>query len=458
MADQPSVPAETRGEPESAVPPPSPTPSSKRKVLVLLVALVVVVLLLGGLGAYLMLYGKGAEEEVAAPRVVPEAIGPRSVLEGIDKLQQAHAQAQKSFSADLGKLVDEYAKDPKVYSAAWRSAVSNELANSNLFVRVLPDGFELALRQGEKRWLVYSRLGSAAPRISTQETDGAPPFGGGGAAEAQAGRVAPQVNLQEYKEPQDYFSLMLPEGFSVSHGGPGTSIRVTFTYTNGVRMTVKAMESNRGWEPITELTAKAEQIRGGSVPAFADFQLAVTNLLDVEGGTGYEMGLVGTGAKAGVYTHTFALGGERTLLSVAVLCPSAGARDLYESLLASVRDTMRIGLGPARKVVATVPSKTVSTNAAISATPREAEPPPLTEEEQKQWTEARTLLKTTGIMRSGDAYVALVNDQLVRVDDVVTVSIKNKPFKFRVSQITVDEVKFEPVLRSGSKSPETKSM
>lgn len=446
MADQADVPDQQKASQETSLPVPSPT--SRRKVMVLLGVVLLVLVLLGIAGAYFLFLGGKPREEAPAARVVPAAIGPRSILEGLDKLQMAYFQAQKTYSADLAQLVADMAKDEKAYSAAWKAAVMKELGETNLVVRVLPDGFEFALRQDEKKWLVYSRWGAGAPKIATQETDGSPPFGGAAAlAEAPASKPATAIDLEEYKEPQDYFSVILPKGYEVNHSGPGPSVRVSFSYTNDVRLTVKAMESNRGWEPLTELSVKAEQIRSGGVPAFSDFRLAVTNLLDVEGGTGYEMGLVGVGNKAGVYTHTFALGGERTLLSVAVLCPSQAGKELYDIILTSLRDTLRIGMGPGRKSAVVHVDKGAKMSATDATNQPPPAPPPLTPEEEKQWLEAKALLKTTGIMRSGDAYVAIVNGQLVRVGDTVAVNIKNKPFKFTIAEITVDEVKFDRVLK-----------
>ncbi len=398
-----------------------------------------------------MVLSGGPKERAEAPRVVPEAIGPRSILEGLDKLQDVHFQGQKAYANDLPKLVADLAKDEKVFSPAWKAAVSEELTKTNLVIRTLPDGFELALRQGEKRWLVYSRFGGSAPKISTLETDGAPPFGGPEAAAEKSASAVPavQVDLEEYKEPQDYFSLMLPKGFEVSRHGSGSVVRVSFSYTNAVRLAIKAMEINRGWEPLTELSAKAEQIKSGNVPAFADFHLAITNLLDVEGGTGYEMGLVGVRSKAGMYTHTFALGGERTLLSVAAVCPAQSGKELYESILASVRDTLRIGLGPQEKKTVVSADKGAKAAPAGDSAQQPLGPPPLTPEEEKQWAEARGLLKTAGIMRSGDTRVAIVNGQVVRIGDTVLVRIKDKPFQFAVKAISEDDVQFERVLNKG---------
>lgn len=434
-------------------------PKKMQRVRFLVTVVLLALIVSAGITAIFGLRAKRGEE-IAPARTVPEAIGPRSIFEGIDRLERAHWSAQSNYLADVNQLIALYARDDKQFTPAWKAAVSNELSRSNLFVRVLPTGFEATLRQGETRWLMYSREGASTPRITTLETDGQPPFGWLPASGPLPETTRLQLNLTEYREPRNYFSAMLPEGFEVSESGQPPNIRVSFVYTNRVRLMVKAMESNRGWEPLSEMTAKAEQIQSGTVPAFADFRLVVTNLLDVEGGTGYEMGLLGVREKAGVRSHTFAFGGERTMLSIAVLCPSESAAPFYESLLDAIRDTLRVGLGPQRRLVIAPASAPESASASASAKKGvEPEPPPLTEEEKKQWAEARGLLKTTGIMRSGEDYVALVNDQLLRKNDVVTVSVKGKAFRFRIRAITTDNVDFEPLLSGkGSAAEEKKGL
>lgn len=411
-----------------------------KRLIILIVGLLVVVLILGGAAAFFLMSGGGEKEAPVAERPVVEQVGPRSILEGVAKLQSQFKGKSGDFSGDIRELWAEHVKEPKGISPALAEILDARIQSTNLLIRKIPNGFEIALRKDDVSWLVFAKTGTLPPRVSTQETGGSPPFTVAGGPVAAA-EVKVQ-ELVEFKDPLKYFTVMLPGGFATNDGSQGQTARISFSYESGVRMTVKAMEFNRPWDAQAELSAKSEQIRSGSVPAFAEFELTVTNLLDVEGASGYEMGLVGKSSKVGVQTHSFVFGGEGTMLSIALISSASSAVSLYDALVASVRDTLRVGPGPAP----------AGGRRKASHVEEDVEPakPQLTPEQLAAWNEARGLLKTTGILKSGDAYVALVNDSLLHVNETITVSIKGKAFKFLVTTITVDQVDFEPILTNST--------
>jgi len=411
-----------------------------KRLVMLIGGILIVLLILGGVGFFLLMPKTQPAKPVDEKQTVVDRIGPRSIMEGVSKLQNIYKERTGRFCHSIQELWDGYETEPKGITAPLAQVLKEEIDGTNLFVRTIPNGFEIALRQDPTRWLVYSQSGAAQPKVSTQETDGPPPFGLVGTA-APSADVKVQ-ELVEFKDPLGFFAIMLPGGFELDDGSKGQTARITFSYDSGVRMTIKAMEVSREWDPVGELAVKADQIHKRIVPAFAEFDLAVTNLLTVEGATGYEMGLVGRESKTGVLTHSFVFGGEKTTLSIALICSAPDGARLYEAIVSAVRDTFSVDEGP------TALAKKSARKPREAEEKKEAEPekPALTPEQIAQWNEAKTLLKTSGIMRSGDAYVALVNDRLLHVNETITVSIKNKPFKFMVTSITVDQVDFEPVL------------
>ena len=89
---------------------------------------------------------------------------------------------------------------------------------------------------------------------------------------------------------------------------------------------------------------------------------------------------------------------------------------------------------------------------------REPEPPPpprkpkveLSEKErlklEAEITEARTMLRTTGVIKRGGEYRALVNDQVLGKGDMIPVNLKGKTYTFIIAEIDAKNVSFEPVI------------
>lgn len=445
MADDNTSATEEAG----ATPPELPAPGKKRSRALVIVIPVVLFVVIGAAAAFL-LWPKGEPAEpVAAGEGGEQQIGPRTIFESVATLQRSYKLAHNDHAKSITALLEHYQADPKGITPRMVEVLKAHAEAGELITRSIQGGFEAALRK-DKQWLIYSWTGTGAPRISTVSADSGPPFPVSSDGDDAPVAEAPKQELVEFADPRDYFQLMLPPGFTSEDLSKGTGTRITFTYTNSVRMTIQAMETKRAWDPAAELSAKAEQIRSGAVAAFADFALAVTNMVNVEGATGYEIGLMGIGAKAAVKTHSFVFGKEGMAVSVALMCNSASGHPLHDALVGTVKDTFRMGEGPeaARQMALKPPPP-----------PKEEPKPPPSEEEEKKalsaeemaaWDEARATIKTAGIMKSGQAYVALVNDRLVHVNETVTVSLKTKTYRFIVKEITVDNVVFEPM-------PETKA-
>ncbi len=63
------------------------------------------------------------------------------------------------------------------------------------------------------------------------------------------------------------------------------------------------------------------------------------------------------------------------------------------------------------------------------------------------WVGAKLLLKTSGTMRSGGQYVAIVNGNMVRKGDVVAVTLGGRQYQFTVTAIDTRNVEYEPLNR-----------
>jgi len=97
--------------------------------------------------------------------------------------------------------------------------------------------------------------------------------------------------------------------------------------------------------------------------------------------------------------------------------------------------------------------------APVPVVPEKApEPPPrpirpkveLSEKERVKFeaeiAEARTMLRTTGVIKRGGEYRALVNDQVLGKGDMIPVNLKGKTYTFVIAEIDAKNVSFEPVI------------
>jgi len=436
-------------DPESQPPelPPVEKKATSHKVLYLVLVLL---LLVGGGVAGFLFWPKGTSSENAeAAEASAEQIGPRSILEGTSTLQGMYKSATGEFSGDIHALLDEYRKSPRGISELLVNTIEDEVNTSNLYTRIIRGGFEVAYRKEENRWLVLSWSKDAGQKVSSVPSDGGPPFPVKENIET-VDAVEGARELVEFKDPKDYFSLMLPTGFTMSDVSRGDSTKFIFTYEKGVRMTIKAMKMNRAWNPEAELAMKAEQIQSGVVTSLKDFELTVTNLLKMGGATGYELGLSGTGEKAAVSSHSFALGGDGVSISIALICNTPREMPLYNALIGSIKDTFSMGGGPEKK--RQLAQRLLQAVAQKAAAQEKAKKKELNEAEKAAWAEARATIKTSGIMRSGNAgYVALINDDLMHVGESISVDNKGKTYKFKITAITTDNVEMEPVLEDEEK-------
>ena len=59
---------------------------------------------------------------------------------------------------------------------------------------------------------------------------------------------------------------------------------------------------------------------------------------------------------------------------------------------------------------------------------------------------ARMMLRTTGVIKRGGEYMALVNDQVLGKGDMIPVVVKGKTYTFVIAEIDAKNVSFEPVI------------
>lgn len=56
------------------------------------------------------------------------------------------------------------------------------------------------------------------------------------------------------------------------------------------------------------------------------------------------------------------------------------------------------------------------------------------------------MLRTTGVIKRGGEYMALVNDQVLGKGDMIPVEFKGKTYTFVIAEIDAKNVSFEPVI------------
>lgn len=165
-------PAEAEAEEEEAAEPAKP--ALPRYVVI--GATVAVVLLVGGVLGSLFWprYEKPDLEVETAPAAQPQ--GPRSILDGTVGLQAASLRETGGFSEDLAALVAAYGKSPDVVSEGAAAAITRSVAESNLFVRIAPEEYEVALRKAPGQWLLCTWDKVLGQRIKPVPGGAEPPF------------------------------------------------------------------------------------------------------------------------------------------------------------------------------------------------------------------------------------------------------------------------------------------
>lgn len=100
---------------------------------------------------------------------------------------------------------------------------------------------------------------------------------------------------------------------------------------------------------------------------------------------------------------------------------------------------------PARKPGETAPK--APPGAGVVKPPPEPKPTPAQEPEPltPDWEIARSMLKVSGTMKVGPQNAAIVNDNILRKGETISVEYRQKVYHFRVSAIEGNRVDFEPV-------------
>jgi hypothetical protein len=155
---------------------PAPSGQNARRYAILggVVAAIVVVV-----GVMAFIFWPRPEKLGEPPQIVKteEVQGPRSVLEGISRLEDIRRIAAGAYSDNLELLVDEYRKQPNEVNPKVVDAIAQQISRSNLMARLLGrGGYEIALKKDEKTWLLLTWSQNSGKQIKLVPATSGPPF------------------------------------------------------------------------------------------------------------------------------------------------------------------------------------------------------------------------------------------------------------------------------------------
>lgn len=244
--------------------------------------------------------------------------------------------------------------------------------------------------------------------------------------EAMRQKAMGTASLTEYNDPAGYFTARFPKGYAVIDQSGDKGTRVQLDYGRGVSMTIMANELEGEWNAEAEMSQKVARVTAGSAGLPTGLQLASCSIVEFGGLRGFETSLAGVVNDENVKMQSYTLAGNGVTLQLAVTCRNPLNMQKFEQVKASIPDTLKAGSAAA---------------ASGGVGPRGQAVPAFTEAD---WDLARKSLRVEGIVKKGNAYVALVGGRLVKEGDVISVYSKGEKFWFVVTSIQPKEVAFEP--------------
>lgn len=284
---------------------------------------------------------------------------------------------------------------------------------------------------------------TAAVEVTTPSTPPAPI-----AAETEIEAPAPspppepaKPTLKEFRDFSGYYTVQLPEGFTIINKTVGPNSKNGFEYGPNLNVWILAHEMRKTWNPETEMMEKAAAIRNGRGPFPGPMSVDQPQLVSLGGGDGYELKISGTYRARPAHAHTFALVGQGLAASIAVTCSDEKELALYDTIIESIRETFRLADRSSAIVSRGAGSAVIQ---ASRATGPHGGP---SGEGRDRWDEARKSINIMGVMKQGDRQVALINGNIYGVGDKIPVNVSGQIYSFTVQSIGAnsDQVVLEPL-------------
>ena len=310
------------------------------------------------------------------------------------------------------------------------------------------------------------------------------------AAAAPSAPINPETfgnKVKEFKDPKGFFVADLPDGYTLSDKSVENSPKLLFTYGASVNLMIMGSLTNEDWDAEYEMANKVDALEQGiGVPA--GMHLSRSGLAKFGGMAGFETVLSGRVNAEPIETRAFTMAGKGKFITVQIACRQPGAMRIYDKLSSAITNSLRLPSAPAPakttapshaapkaptsavagttsalvsstsvssavgSVGATGVVMSVKTGGVVAAAVDKAEQERLAAEkkaaEEKlrtEWDMARAQLKTGGIMKMGAQWVVLVNNEMLKAGDTVSVKMRDKTYVFRVSSVTRDRVNFDPL-------------
>ncbi len=247
--------------------------------------------------------------------------------------------------------------------------------------------------------------------------------------------------LKEFRDFSGYYTVQLPEGFTIVNKTVGPNSKNGFEYGPNLNVWILAHEMRKTWNPETEMMEKAAAIRNGRGPFPGPMSVDQPQLVSLGGGDGYELKISGIYRARPAHAHTFALVGQGLAASIAVTCSDERELVLYDAIIESIRETFRLVDRSSAIVSRGAGSAVIQ---ASRATGPHGGP---SGEGRDRWDEARKSITIMGVMKQGDRQVALINGNIHGAGDTIPVNVSGQIYSFTVQSIGAnsDQVVLEPL-------------
>jgi hypothetical protein len=266
-------------------------------------------------------------------------------------------------------------------------------------------------------------------------------------------------DLEEYKDPRGAFVVMLPKGYVFADKTVGDKVNYIFTYGSAVNLILTRVAAEPQWDPVAQMAGKLYEIRTGRAGFPPSMVLLERGLLSFGGLKGFHAMLSGNlGGRESRMMAYYLVGDEKYFtLIVTWKDPTAGV--LYEQVKSGITNSFRLAsfMPPAAAVPvaatnAQTPVAPPVTNLVAQPVPADTKEKPAAAVEPAQpadsrteleWAVAMAMLKFTGSMKMGGQEVAMVNGNILRKGDTISVMFHEKEFNFIVTIISPNKVEYK---------------
>jgi len=255
----------------------------------------------------------------------------------------------------------------------------------------------------------------------------------------------------EYREPKGIYTIRVPKGYELRNESAGTRSKIWFRYGPDAQLGIISSVMNKDWNAEAEMKSKMDSLRNGATP-LGKMNVVRSGLIQIGGGSGYEYVVSSERGGTTSHVHGYALVGHGRSLSIVCEGQGGQAETASETLARCVTASLAM-LPPAPdKTSAPVPSAVRSPpgpagSSAGRASASSPEEPALEAGSDQAWAKARASIAIKAFMISGGQAMIMVNNQILRAGDTLTVRYAGHDYTFTVKTVEAGRqtAEFEPV-------------